>query len=340
MASLAEIHDILQNICRQDEVVDILIWANPVWSAYHCHEMDSPLLLKTILCFEDIPWGPNCFAFDTKKLFRWQYKEGEGIVGKALKYNRPLYAPFIELKENVCPYIKNYWQKGCSFGALAVKLSSAYANCGDYVVEFWFQSRNMKLEAQKPLVHHIIDYLKDVTPRFVTYGNQDPLVELPEHDTAVSDTMLMASNPPSQSTSDFNLNLINQTVGNAMDGQLPMQQFSFVDQLHYTGVLDAMPTQGNLQAQSTDAFGFKGKTIVVNPRDGNVLQWPHEQGPPIQLHVSATSNTKASRENVVAPPFGDFNLNKRISSSGINHTAEYHVTDVQVPHKQVLVTIN
>ncbi|GLT34594.1 hypothetical protein SLA2020_091010 [Shorea laevis] len=140
--------------------------------------------------------------------------------------------------------------------------------------------------------------------------------------------MLVRSNPPSQSTSDFNLNLINQTVGNAMDGQLPMQQ------LLYTGVLDAMPTQGNLQAQPTDAFGSKGKTFVVNPGDGNVLQWPHEQGPPIQPHVSVTSNIKASGENIVAPPIGDFNLNGRISSSGNNQIAQYHVTDIQVPHKQ------
>ncbi|GKV39221.1 hypothetical protein SLEP1_g47027 [Rubroshorea leprosula] len=195
----------------------------------------------------------------------------------------------------------------------------------------------MRLEAQKSLVHRIIHRLKDVMPRFVTYGNQDPLVELPEHDTAISDTMLVRSNPPSQSTSDFNLNLINQTVGNAMDGQLPMQQFSFVDQLLYTGVLDAMPTQGNLQAQPTDAFGPKGKTFVVNPGDGNVLQWPHEQGPPIKPHVSVTSNIKTSGENIVAPPIVDFNLNGRISSSGNNQIAQYHVTDIQVPHKQVEV---
>ncbi|GLT50756.1 hypothetical protein SLA2020_242180 [Shorea laevis] len=342
----SEIHDILQNICRQDEVdilgrqdevVDILIWANPVWSAYHCHEMGSPLLHKTILCFEDASWHPSLLAFDQKKLLRWQYK-GEGIVGKALKYNRPFYVPLTELKKNVCPYVSEYWKNNYSFCALAIKLSSAYANCDDYVVEFLFRSIGMKLEAQKQLVHRIIEYLKDITPRFVTYGNQDPPVELPvelpEHDTAISDTMLVRSNPPSQSTSDFNLNLINQTVGNAMDGQLPMQQFSFGDWLPSTGVLDAMPTQGNLQGQSTDAFGFKGKTSVVNPRDGNVLQWPHEQGSPIQPHVSVTSNIKASGENIVAPPIGDFNLNGRISSSGNNQIAEYHVTDIQVPHKQ------
>ncbi|GLT50760.1 hypothetical protein SLA2020_242220 [Shorea laevis] len=332
MASVAEIYNILPNICRQDEEVDILIWANPIWLTYQRDGMGSPLLRKTILCFEDAHWGSNFFVFDTKKLFRWQYKEGEGIVGEALKYNRPFYVPLTEFKENACPYIERYLKKTQkkkqSFGALAIKLSSAYANCGDYVVEFWFRSGNMKLEAQKLLVDRIIHYLKVEMPRFVTYGNQDPLVELPEYDTAISDTMLVISNPPSQSTRDFNLNLINRTVGNDMDGQLPMQQ------LLYTGVLDAMPTQGNLQAQPTNAFGSKGKTFVVNPGDGNVLQWPHEQGPPIQPHVSVTSNIKASGENIVAPPIGDFNLNGRMSSSENNQIAQYHVTEIQVPHKQ------
>ncbi|GKV36271.1 hypothetical protein SLEP1_g44420 [Rubroshorea leprosula] len=333
MASVAEIHDILQNICRQYEVVDILTWANPVCSAYLHHEKGSPLLLKTILCFEDAACCPNLYMFDAKNLFKWQYKE-EGIVGKALKCNRPFYVPVIDSEGNVCPYIHNYYKKEKFLGALAIKLSSAYSSCGDYVVEFFFQRSNVTLETQKWLVHRIIDYMKDATPRFVTYGDQDPLVELPEHDTADSDTMLVRSNPPSQSTSDFNLNLTNQTVGNAMDGQLPMQQLSFVDQLHYTGVLDAMPTQGNLQTQSTDAFGSKGKTFVVNPRDGNVLQWPHEKVPPIQPHISATSNIETLRENTVAPPIGDFNLNGRISSSGNNQIVEYHVTDMQMPHKQ------
>ncbi|GKV39212.1 hypothetical protein SLEP1_g47018 [Rubroshorea leprosula] len=294
MASIAEIHGILQNICTQDEAVDVLIWANPVSSAHLCHETGSPLPLKTVLCVEGVPWS-HSIIFDRKKLFKWQYKEGEGIVGNALKYNRPFYVPLTELKENVCPYIGQDCKKVFSFGALAIKLSSAYANCGDYESSF---------------------------------GLKGHLVELPEHDTAISDTMLVRSNPPSQSTSDFNLNLINQTVGNAMDGQLPMQQ------LLYTGVLDAMPTQGNLQAQPADDFGSKGKTFVVNPGDGNVLQWPPEQGPPIKPHVSVTSNIKASGENIVAPPIGDFNLNGRISSCGNNQIAQYHVTDIQVPHKQ------
>ncbi|GKV39205.1 hypothetical protein SLEP1_g47012 [Rubroshorea leprosula] len=334
MASVAEIHGISQNICGQDEVAGILTWANPVSSAHLCHETGSPLPLKTVLCFEDVSWGSSGFLFDTKKLFKWQYKEGEGIVGKALKCNRPFYVPVIGSEENVCPYISYLQREFHILGALAIKLSSAYASCGDYVVELLFKRRNMTLETQKWLVHRITDYLKNATSRFVNYGNQDPLVELAELDTAVSDTMLVRSNPPSQSTSDFNLNLINQTVGNAMDGQLPMQQFSFVGQLLYTGVLDAMPTQGNLQAQPADAFGSKGKTFVVNPGDGNVLQWSHEQGPPIQPHVNVTSNIKASGENIVAPPIGDFNLNGRISSSGNNQIAQYHVTDIQVPYKQ------
>ncbi|GLT34595.1 hypothetical protein SLA2020_091020 [Shorea laevis] len=143
MASVAEIHAILQNICRQDEVAGILTWANPVRSAHLCHETGSPLPPKTVLCFEDVFWDLS-LIFDKKKLFKWQYKEGEGIVGKALKYNRPFYAPLTELKENVCPYIDKYWKKKYCFGALAIKLSSAYANCGDYVVEFWFRSRNPK----------------------------------------------------------------------------------------------------------------------------------------------------------------------------------------------------
>ncbi|GLT56576.1 hypothetical protein SLA2020_296090 [Shorea laevis] len=92
-----------------------------------------------------------------------------------------------------------------------------------------------------------------------------------------------------------------------------------------------MATKRKLQAQSTKAFGLKGKTLEVNPRDGNVLQQPHEQGPPIEAHVSATSNIKTSRENIVAPPIGDFNLNGRMSAGGINQTA---VTDKKVPHKQ------
>ncbi|GKV36286.1 hypothetical protein SLEP1_g44435 [Rubroshorea leprosula] len=329
MASLAEIRDILQNICRQYEVKDSLMWANR--PAYPHHERGSPFPVKPILCFEDVAYVTYPRILKEENLPQWKYEEGEGLVGKALKYNRPFYVPAIESEENVCPYIENCNKKYIVLGALAIKLSSANASCDDYVVELLFKRPNItcetqlgiQLETQKLWAHRIIDYLKNAMPRFVTYGNQHPLVELAEHDTAVSDTMHVRSNPPSQSTRDFNLNLINQTVGNAMDGQLPMQQ------LLYTGVLDAMPTQGNLRAQ-----GFKGKTFVVNSRDGNVLQWPHEQGAPIQPHVSATSNVKASRENIVPPPIGDLNLNGRISTSGNNQIAEYHVTTMQVPHKQ------
>ncbi|GKV36300.1 hypothetical protein SLEP1_g44447 [Rubroshorea leprosula] len=317
MASLAEVRDITQDICRQFELEVILIWANRIPPTYLHHERGpplplepilrfedvdergSPLPLKTILYFQDFACVTNSFHLAVKRLLKWHYEEGEGIVGKALKYNRPFYVPVIE------------------------SLSSAYASCGDFVVEFLLPRSSMTLQIQKQLVHRIIDYLKDATPRFVTYGNQDTLVELAEHDTAVSDTMPV-----------FNLNLINQTVGNVMNGQLPMQQ------LHYTGVSDAMPTQGNLPAQSTDSVGLKVKTFGDNPRDGNVLQRPHEQGSLIQQHVSATSNVKASTEDILAPPIGDSNLNERISSIGINQTAEYHVTDMQVPHKQVPVTIN
>ncbi|GLT91633.1 hypothetical protein SLE2022_095090 [Rubroshorea leprosula] len=239
MASLAEIRDILQNICRQDEIVEILLWANRVRPAYLHHERGAPLPLKPILCFEDFVDLCHNFSFDKSKLFEWQYEEGEGIVGKALKYNRPFFVPVIGSEENVCPYVDYVTRKFYILGALAIKLSSAYASCGDYVVELLFKRPNpkpvtqMTLETQKQLVHRLIDNLKNATPRFVTYGNQDPLVELAEHDTAVSDTMLVRSNPPSQSTSDFNLNLIRQTVGNAMDGQLPMQQVSIFAINHF-----------------------------------------------------------------------------------------------------------
>ncbi|GLT34619.1 hypothetical protein SLA2020_091260 [Shorea laevis] len=86
----------------------------------------------------------------------------------------------IESEENVCPYVSYHSVKHHVLGALAIKLSSVHASCGDYVVELLFKRPNMTLETQKQLVHRIIDYLKNATPRFVTYGNQGPLVELAE----------------------------------------------------------------------------------------------------------------------------------------------------------------
>ncbi|GLT34636.1 hypothetical protein SLA2020_091410 [Shorea laevis] len=296
MASLVEIHDVLQNICRQYEVEDILTWANRVCPAHH--ERGPPLPLKPILCLEHAACIGEFYMEFEGILFGQQYEEGQGNVGKALKYNQPFYVPDIsESREDVCPYLSvDSWRKDHFLGALAIKLSStACTSCGNYVVEFLFKRRKVTSETQKRLVHRIIDHLKDAlkdaTVRFVTYGKQGPLFDLAEDDIAVSETTLVRSNPPYQSISDFNLNLTNQTVGNIRDGQLPMQQ------LRYTGVLDAMPTRGNLLAQSTD--------VVVNPRDGNVLQWPHEQGP-IQLLASATSNIEASRENIVPPTIGEF----------------------------------
>ncbi|XP_042030062.1 protein NLP8-like [Salvia splendens] len=124
-AALAEIKDILYAICRSHRLPLALTWIP--------NETAQVLFLEESTCYST----GECMEGFLHACASHFLEEGKGLVGKALKSNRPFFYPDVkEFHVSEYPLVHHARKLGLS-AAIAIKLRSSYTGKEDYVVEFF-----------------------------------------------------------------------------------------------------------------------------------------------------------------------------------------------------------
>ncbi|KAG6395488.1 hypothetical protein SASPL_146133 [Salvia splendens] len=124
-AALAEIKDILFAICRSHRLPLALTWIP--------NETAQVLFLEESTCYSTDERMEGFVHACTNHFL----EEGKGLVGKALKSNRPFFYPDVkEFHVSEYPLVHHARKLGLS-AAVAIRLRSSYTAEDDYVVEFF-----------------------------------------------------------------------------------------------------------------------------------------------------------------------------------------------------------
>lgn len=290
MASIAEIYDMLRDTRRtkDNSVYVILAWASCTTTTTTTpHHLGS--LVNPSLSIVDVPFGFGDWFED----LRYNLQEGENHVTKALESNQPYYKAI--LTKHGFPYSGKYDIDG----ALAIKLSSINADCGDYVLEFLFRyPKDMRLEERKSLVDNVLCDLRNNKSRFVTCSAQGPIVELYETTNDQLAGLLTAKRY------EFRASKLPHK-------RVPIKKSSFITcGTQGSETSDAMPIVYNQSAQS-QPHTIQDNAIDRMDKNDNVrLQLLHDQGAVFLPSGNSTTNNKPTRENPLA---SSTNLNDQTS---------------------------
>ncbi|XP_022722129.1 uncharacterized protein LOC111279409 [Durio zibethinus] len=202
LAALAEIHDMLQELCSENKIELALTWTyednmNEIWlDPYE----KRTLIFQSTFCYFDDHEDPSLIGRNEVLQLL------QGFARKALQSSEHFL-----VKPSISEFMKLYHPKSVKWfciadcAAAAICLQNRYTTDDVYVVAFLWRPCKTRPEKAESLALRIFNSLKNMKTRFVKVRVQD--TEIGSQEGAISNipqvTVPMINPPPASSTTDF-----------------------------------------------------------------------------------------------------------------------------------------
>ncbi|KAL1535352.1 protein NLP9-like [Salvia divinorum] len=197
-AALAEIKDILYAVCRAHRLPLALTWIP--------NETAQALILEESTYYST---GERMEGF-VHACTNHFLKEGKGLVGKALKSNRPFFYPDVkEFHVSEYPLVHHARKLGLS-AAVAIRLRSSYTGEDDYVVEFFLPVDTKGDNEQVLLVRSLLASVETICTSLSKVSDTELVEETKPEQPVINDELHSTkrySKQKKRNTSEKNISL-------------------------------------------------------------------------------------------------------------------------------------
>ncbi|XVF29453.1 hypothetical protein REPUB_Repub15cG0122500 [Reevesia pubescens] len=230
-AALAEIYDIVEEICSKYELQLALTWA--------CGTNGNEIMLdpykKRILFIE----STSCYANDgkypdfMKRCGETHLLEGQAIAGKALQSSEDFHFEPELMHHPLAFDMQRFLRTSFGYAVVAVCLQNHYTIDDVYVIELFLETATKSEIATKKLASFIFNDLKNMKKKFVTLRVKGSEVGFQEEalSSIPQGTITMTNPPPASLTANFlnsdtvgHMNTIEPKDDHTMETQGPNEQ--------------------------------------------------------------------------------------------------------------------